>query len=61
MNLRILQAAEAATSILDKDAGAKAILEMVGKGNLSDGLRESDPKASNPQETEAPPHHTLTG
>jgi len=40
------------TSILDSDPGAKALLEMVGKGHHSEGLRESDVAASNPEETE---------
>lgn len=42
------------TSILDSDPGAKAMLELIGKVRHSDGLRESDPTASNPEETTLP-------
>ncbi|XP_067942260.1 MTOR-associated protein MEAK7-like [Watersipora subatra] len=45
---------EGAASILDSDAGATAILDLIGKGRKSEGLRESDPTASNPGELEAP-------
>jgi len=30
-------------SILDRDAGAKALLEMIDRGHHSEGLREPDP------------------
>ncbi|KAK6186560.1 hypothetical protein SNE40_008575 [Patella caerulea] len=38
-------------SILDKDPGAKAMLTLIGKGPLSEGLREGDETADNPEET----------
>lgn len=35
-------------SVLDKDLGAKAMLEMVGRGPISEGLREADPTSQRP-------------
>ncbi|XP_013380759.1 TLD domain-containing protein 1 isoform X2 [Lingula anatina] len=37
-------------SILDVDPEAKAMLSLLGRGPVSEGLREADPEASNPEE-----------
>ncbi|KAK7114459.1 MTOR-associated protein MEAK7-like [Littorina saxatilis] len=36
-------------SVLDKDPAAKAMLEMIGKGPVSEGLREGDEMADTPE------------
>ncbi len=41
-------------SILDKDPAAKAMLSILGKGPLSEGLRETDPTAHSPEEHDLP-------
>ena len=42
-------------SILDKDPGAKALLEMINKPQVSEGLREADPTADIPEQKELHP------
>ena len=42
-------------SILDKDPAAKAMLSLVGKGPVSEGLREQDAHADSPEEHQLPP------
>ncbi|XP_022080226.1 TLD domain-containing protein 1-like [Acanthaster planci] len=41
-------------SILDKDPEAQALLELIGKGRKSEGLREEDPMADIPEVHELP-------
>ncbi|KAG1656155.1 TLD domain-containing protein 1 [Nymphon striatum] len=42
-------------SILDKDPLAKAMLMLIDKGTLSEGLREADPTADSPEDKILPP------
>ena len=42
-------------SILDKDPAAKAMLSMINKGPLSEGIREEDAKASSPEQHDIGP------
>ena len=43
------------TSILDKDPEAKAMLSLIDKGPISEGLRETDPMAQTPEEHDLSP------
>ena len=36
-------------SVLDKDPEAKAMLELMGRGPVSEGLREGDEQAATPE------------
>ena len=51
----LLQDPDEQVSILDKDPGAKAMLALVGRGPVSDGLRETDATAESPEQHELPP------
>ena len=47
-------------SILDSDPEAVAILELVGKGRKSEGLRDQDPMADIPDVKDLPPMQMCT-
>ncbi|XP_064610458.1 MTOR-associated protein MEAK7-like [Liolophura sinensis] len=46
---------ECESSILDKDPEAKAMLSLIDRGPLSEGLREGDATAGSPEDHELPP------
>ena len=47
--LLIFQERLAKKSVLDKDPEAKAMLELLGRGPVSEGMRESDELADEPE------------
>ena len=51
----LLQDPDEQTSVLDKDPAAKAMLSLIGKGPLSEGLRETDATAQSPEQHDLPP------
>ena len=53
--ISLFQEEEEEVSILDKDPAGTAMLKLLDRGPVSEGLRDKDPMAESPDQTEPPP------